>query len=69
MAQPNEFTDYDRRSFEHAAKEETGSADARVVEVNDDDSLVKVVVDDGIVTMRSDEYGFPYVAKKGDSDD
>lgn len=63
------FSDYDRRSFEHAAKEETGSSEARVLDVNDDDALVTVVVDDGIVTMRSDEWGFPYVATRTEDEE
>lgn len=62
--QPNDFSEYDRRSFEHAAREETGSSKAKVVEVNDDDALVKVEVDNGSVTMRTDRWGFPHVVKE-----
>jgi hypothetical protein len=59
----NEFTDYDRRSFEHAAREETGSSKAEVVEVDDDKETVTLEVDDGRVTMQSDDLGLPHVVE------
>ncbi len=59
----NEFTDCDRRSFEHAAREETGSSKAEVVEVDDEKDVVIVETDHGRVTMQSDDLGFPHVVE------
>lgn len=59
----NEFTDYDRRSFEHSANEDLGTDDARVVEVDDDAGTVTVETDQGRYEMTTDEDGFPHVVK------
>lgn len=62
----NEFTEYDRRSFEHAAQEETGSSKAEVVQVNDEEDHVVVDTDGGRVIMQSDRHGFPHVVRRED---
>ncbi|WP_035990240.1 hypothetical protein [Leptolyngbya sp. KIOST-1] len=60
------FEDYDRLSFEHAARQETGSDRAEVVEVDDDADHVVVDTDKGRYIMQSDDLGFPHVVREAD---
>lgn len=65
MSNPNElppFSDYDRRTFEHAAEDE-GYTNPRVTEVDDDEGTCTIESDQGSHKWTADDDGFPTVVE------
>lgn len=58
---PDDFTEYDAKTFEHAAEVYTGAESATVVEVDDETNTVTVETDKGTVEMESDDHGLARV--------
>jgi preprotein translocase subunit YajC len=58
---PDDFTEYDSKTFEHAAEVYTGGSNATVTDVDDDNNTVTVETDQGTVEMESDDHGFARV--------
>lgn len=58
---PDDFTEYDARTFEHAAEVYTGGENARVTDVDDDRNTVTVETDQGTVEMEADDHGLARV--------